>query len=114
MIAGDNSTEVTEKANWDCQTCGACCAAFRVSFYWAETDAHPEGQVPQAMTASISPYHVAMLGTELKPVRCIALCGEVGQSVSCSIYEKRSSTCREFESGTEDCMKARKINGLLS
>jgi Fe-S-cluster containining protein len=111
MIAGDNSTE---KARWDCQTCGACCAAFRVSFYWAETDAHPAGHVPQAMTASISPYHVAMLGTQLKPVRCIALCGDVGQSVSCSIYDKRSSTCREFELGSEDCIKARKINGLTT
>lgn len=104
--------ETSEKPHWDCQTCGACCAAFRVSFYWAETDAHPQGQVPQAMTASISPHHVAMRGTETNPVRCIALCGEVGQSVSCSIYDKRSSTCREFESGSEDCIKARKINGL--
>lgn len=112
MVAEASSTQVAEPSHWDCQACGACCAAFRVSFYWAETDAHPEGQVPQAMTASISPHHVAMQGTETKPVRCIALSGEVGQSVSCSIYEKRSSTCREFESGSEECVKARKINGL--
>jgi uncharacterized protein len=98
--------------NLDCQTCGACCASFRVSFYWAETDAHPMGSVPHALTTGISPYHVAMLGTELKPVRCIALCGEVGQSVCCSIYDKRSSTCREFESGGETCAEARRLHGL--
>lgn len=112
MVANPSSTQITEIPHWDCQTCGACCAAFRVSFYWAETDAHPDGHVPQAMTTGISPYHVAMKGTEHKPVRCTALCGEVGQSVSCSIYDQRSSTCREFESGSEDCVKARKINGL--
>lgn len=36
-----------------------------------------------------------------KPVpphlRCIALEGEVGLQVSCSIYHQRPSTCREFD-----------------
>jgi hypothetical protein len=53
-----------------------------------------------------------MKGTEQKPVHCVALIGEVGREVSCSIYEQRSSTCREFEAGSEDCIKARKIHGL--
>jgi len=45
-------------------------------------------------------------------VHCIALTGEVGREVRCSIYEQRSSTCREFEAGSETCVKARKIHGL--
>jgi Fe-S-cluster containining protein len=53
-----------------------------------------------------------MKGTEQKPVRCTALVGEVGKQVGCNIYEQRSSTCREFEAGSEDCAKARKIHGL--
>jgi len=53
-----------------------------------------------------------MKGTEQKPVHCVALAGQVGQEVSCRIYEQRSSTCREFEAGSEDCIKARKIHGL--
>ncbi|WP_283151217.1 YkgJ family cysteine cluster protein [Silvimonas soli] len=95
-----------------CLECGACCASFRVSFYWAETDAHPFGSVPQQLTTTISPHHVAMRGTENKPVRCVALTGEIGQPVSCSIYTQRSSTCREFAAGSEYCNKARGMHGL--
>lgn len=95
-----------------CLDCGACCAWFRVSFYWAETDAHPGGSVPEHLVKPIGPHRVAMRGTEWKPARCIALAGEVGQSVSCSIYPLRSSTCREFEAGTEHCNRARQAHGL--
>lgn len=38
-----------------------------------------------------------MKGTSGKPVRCIALAGEVGKLVSCNIYLQRPSTCREFD-----------------
>ncbi len=96
----------------ECVKCGACCASFRVSFYWGETSAHDQGTVPIEFTTAISPHHVCMKGTEQKPVHCIALEGEVGKQVSCGIYEQRSSTCREFEAGSEDCIKARKIHGL--
>jgi Fe-S-cluster containining protein len=96
----------------DCQTCGACCAHFRVSFYWAESDAHPLGTVPQDLVVPITPHHIAMRGTEKKPARCVALGGTIGQSVGCTIYEKRSSTCREFEAGSEACLRARRTHGL--
>ena len=33
-----------------CESCGACCAQFRVSFYWSESDAHPGGRVPASLT----------------------------------------------------------------
>lgn len=95
-----------------CIECGACCASFRVSFYWGETNAHDNGSVPIELTTPISPHHVCMKGTEQKPVRCIALEGTVGERVACSIYGLRSSTCRQFEAGSEDCIKARKIHGL--
>lgn len=102
----------THAFNFDCQSCGACCAYFRVSFYWSETDAHPEGAVPQSMTKAISLHQVAMLGTTQKPERCVALAGELGQAVRCTIYEKRSSTCQAFAMGTEACLQARKSHGL--
>ena len=102
----------TDAISFDCQTCGACCAYFRISFYWAETDAHPLGQVPQDMTKAISPHYVAMQGSTTKPPRCVALAGDIGQSVACTIYEKRSSTCRAFEMGSDGCFKTRKAHGL--
>jgi len=95
-----------------CQQCGACCAQFRVSFYWGETDSMTPGGVPESLTTPISPHRVAMRGTEAKPVRCIALVGETGKSVTCSIYQQRSSTCREFAAGSERCLEARKALGF--
>ncbi|HEX5363277.1 MAG TPA: YkgJ family cysteine cluster protein [Gallionella sp.] len=77
--------------------CGACCTNFRVSFYWAESDDALGGLVPAHLTENISPHLRCMKGTTGKPVRCIALEGEVGVSVSCGIYPLRSSTCREFD-----------------
>ncbi len=101
-----------------CVTCGACCASFRVSFHWSETDPNLGGLTPSHLTTPISPHLVAMRGTESKTPRCIALSGEVGQTVSCVIYQERSSTCREFQASWENgqheptCDKARQKCGL--
>lgn len=95
-----------------CVACGACCASYRVSFYWAETDAHPAGQVPQALTEAISPQRVAMRGTLQHPVRCVALRGEVGQQALCDIYPLRASTCHEVQPGDDKCLQARARHGL--
>ena len=100
-----------------CLTCGACCAHFRVSFFWGECQS-AGGVVPDDRVVLITPHRVAMLGTESKPVRCTALLGEVGEGVSCSLYEQRSSTCREFEASWVDgqhnahCDAARHAYGL--
>lgn len=101
-------------ADLDCQRCGACCAQFRVSFYWAEADDAPGGTVPVALTRPVGTLHRCMAGTEARPVRCVALHGEVGQAVACGIYEQRSSTCRSVQPGDEQCLKARAAHGLES
>jgi Fe-S-cluster containining protein len=88
-----------------------------VSFFWGEC-ASSGGTVPDELVTQITPSRVAMIGTDRKPTRCTALLGEVGQTVHCSIYDKRSSTCREFEAAWEngepnsDCDAARARFGL--
>ncbi|WP_306146774.1 YkgJ family cysteine cluster protein, partial [Escherichia coli] len=100
-----------------CMTCGACCAFFRVSFYWAEAD-DAGGTIPARLTEQISPFHRCMSGTNQKNPRCIALAGTPGKNACCTIYENRSSTCREFamsgENGeiNEACNRARDKYGL--
>lgn len=100
-----------------CLTCGACCAFFRVSFYWAEGN-DASGDVPVQYTEQISPYLRCMTGTNQKSPRCIALIGTPGQSTSCLIYESRPSTCRDFtvsgDNGgpNEACNRAREKFGL--
>ncbi|ECP4894548.1 YkgJ family cysteine cluster protein, partial [Salmonella enterica subsp. enterica serovar Enteritidis] len=78
-----------------CMTCGACCAYFRVSFYWAEGD-DASGRVPASLTEPVTPFLRCMAGTNQKQPHCKALIGTPGENVSCAIYENRPSTCREF------------------
>lgn len=100
-----------------CLTCGACCANFRVSFYWGECQS-AGGTVPDELTIQVSSHHACMKGTDKKPVHCVALVGTPGERVSCSIYKNRSSTCREFDilnadgSVNEACTRARAMYGL--
>ncbi|EHC79746.1 Ferredoxin [Salmonella enterica subsp. enterica serovar Montevideo str. S5-403] len=95
-----------------CMTCGACCAYFRVSFYWAEGD-DASGRVPASLTEPVTPFLRCMAGTNQKQPHCKALIGTPGENVSCAIYENRPSTCREFsisgEGGevNEACNRAR-------
>jgi Fe-S-cluster containining protein len=95
-----------------CQPCGACCAHFRVSFYWAEADDAPGGFVPAALTEQLTPHLRCMQGTSQKAPRCTALDGEVGQWVACRIYENRPTTCHEVMPGSAQCLKARAAHGM--
>ncbi len=100
-----------------CLDCGACCAYFRVSFFWGECQSSG-GVVPDDLVVQINPTRVAMIGTDAKPSRCISLNGEIGKQVGCSIYANRSSPCREFDASwvngvhNPSCDDARAAYGL--
>lgn len=107
-----------------CLKCGACCATYRVSFYWSEASPDLNGTIPPEMTETLPPHLACMRGTNQPKPRCAALRGRIGDEVSCSIYRLRSSTCREFGFHTEDgklltsagdldrCNHARELHGL--
>jgi hypothetical protein len=95
-----------------CQRCGACCATFRVSFYWSEA-------VPAHLTEQLTPFRAHMKhSNEPGKPRCVALNGEIGKEVACGIYQERSTPCRDFEASFETgtpnprCDKARANHGL--
>ncbi|MFN4238008.1 MAG: YkgJ family cysteine cluster protein [Vogesella sp.] len=94
-----------------CMECGACCASFRVSFYWAEAE-DGGGTVPVAMTEKVDSFHRCMRGTWSAAPRCAALQGEVGRKVACGIYAQRPSPCREVAQGSVQCQRARARHGL--
>lgn len=79
-----------------CLHCGACCAYYRVSFYWSEADEGQGGLVPFELTEEVTPLRRCMKGTNQKQPRCVALQGEIGRTVRCSIYPRRPSPCRKF------------------
>ena len=94
-----------------CLHCGACCAYYRASFYWAESN--DLSGVPPDLTAKLDDFHVVMKGTQGPRPRCVALQGQIGIAVWCSIYERRASVCRNFAPSWENdvpnerCDKAR-------
>ncbi len=98
-----------------CIACGACCAAFRVDFHPAELAgrafAWGDG-VPEAMTVAVTAGIVRMCGTDVSPPRCVALAGDIGSCVACTIYEVRPSPCREFDTSHDACARARARHGL--
>lgn len=100
-----------------CITCGACCAFFRCSFYWRETE-EGGGTVPDQLTEDLTEHRKVMRGTDARNPRCIALMGDIGDRVYCAIYDRRSTTCRIFipswENGEHnpDCDRARAAHGL--
>ncbi len=101
-----------------CLACGACCAFFRASFYWAETDmGAPEG-VPFELVDQLSHFRCCMKGTRAASPRCVALMGIIGKQVHCAIYTRRASVCREFNPSWQDglpnerCDRARAQWGL--
>ncbi|MBI1396691.1 MAG: YkgJ family cysteine cluster protein [Betaproteobacteria bacterium] len=94
-----------------CVSCGACCTTFRVSFYWAEAEVHG---IPDELVIPITPVYACMAGTSQPEPRCVALEGEVGRSVRCTLYERRPGPCRELEPGDEKCLRARARHGVDS
>lgn len=94
-----------------CQSCGACCASYRVDFSIYELD-DMGGRVPAGLAVEVSGSTCRMRGTDHVPVRCTALTGKIGERVGCGIYEWRPNPCRELEPGSYGCEKARVRHGL--
>ncbi|MBL7669572.1 MAG: YkgJ family cysteine cluster protein [Bdellovibrionaceae bacterium] len=111
---------MAKSQGFSCQDCGACCASFRVCFYWR--DAEPEDNptpVPPGTWSDASHSMRVMNGTDVKHgPRCVSLIGRIGKHVHCDIYENRSSTCRDFSPSYQNgvhnpkCDEARKKHGL--
>jgi uncharacterized protein len=94
-----------------CQSCGACCACFRVDFSVFDVD-DQGGAVPAGLVVEVNGSIARMRGTDHAPPRCAALSGRIGHRVGCGIYEWRPSPCREFAEGSEACERARARHGL--
>lgn len=97
----------------ECNTCGACCAAFvcvdvepdnpiSSNDHWIVTKQLESGEFT-------SERFVKRRETDLS---CTALDGIVGERVSCRIYENRPLVCRKFEAGSDRCHAVRRAYGI--
>ena len=100
-----------------CQRCGACCATYRVTLPRCELDS-AGGVVPANLTEPYTPTTACMREHSEHPRHCIALAGDIGTHVDCTIYDRRPAACREFAPlaalglGDEACDEARRHCGL--
>lgn len=72
IVAGEIMSDLNP-----CMSCGACCAFFRVSFYWAEgSDAG--GCVPVELTEPVSPFCVVWQEQSKNPAAALPLTERLG------------------------------------
>jgi Fe-S-cluster containining protein len=101
-----------------CLSCGACCAAFRVDFHRADLASPSFAGVPLELTVPLTATLMRMRGTDDASPRCVALDGEIGRQVRCTIYACRPGPCRDFAPyaplglGDDACDRARRRHGL--
>ncbi len=106
---------------YDCQTCGACCCNSDqnkaeefidyVEVLPRDALAKQPPRVLRRLTVvnGQGERHLRLVGEEQ---RCIALKGELGQLVTCSIYELRPKPCRILEAGSSECRARRRERGI--
>lgn len=87
--------------NFDCQSCGACCA---YSADWPRFSLETEEELER-----IPAEHVAadLGGMRCENDRCTALEGALGKSVACTVYAVRPLVCRACMPGDDECLMAR-------
>ena len=74
--------------------------------------------MPDDTVEVVTPNLVAMVGTNQSNPRCEKLAGDIGDDVRCTMYEQRSSSCRDFDASWENgvhnprCDDARAKHGL--
>lgn len=97
----------------DCISCGACCAAFVL------VAAPPDNGVPDdncwLITDDVAGSEITVdrfVRRRESDFACAMLAGEVGDRVSCTVYEDRPTMCRIFEAGSDRCHAVRRAFGL--
>ena len=120
LSESDSETVLASISKNPCVGCGACCAHFRVQFYWRE--ANPEDKVhavPAGMHEDLTSMHRCMRGTATKHhPKCVGLKGKIGETAQCSIYLERPTPCDAFQASYVDgnknprCDDARRAHGL--
>ena len=107
---------------FDCQTCGACCCNSdenRAEKYVDYVEVPRRSMLAQrrslvrklTVVNAQGERHMRLVG---KDQRCIALAGQLGENVSCTIYELRPPACRRVEPGSEECLRDRRERGIDS
>ena len=81
-----------------CQQCGACCAAFRVTFHGSELESQG-GRVPDGLADHETGDLYQLRGTDYARPRCAALCGTLGESAAQAVTNGRNDIIHNENGG---------------
>ncbi|MDG1241525.1 MAG: YkgJ family cysteine cluster protein [Opitutae bacterium] len=95
---------------YDCTQCGACCRSFPI--FASEADAMREPAIRQEARALPEYLQAEGKAYQLFPLPFHARCPYLKEDELCRIYESRPSVCRRFEAGSEQCIEARRRQGI--
>lgn len=105
--------------DFDCRTCGACCAnpdenrAEGVVDWVAVGDHEPLLDDVRLASRLVVQNRNGECHLRLHPDgRCLALRGRIGRRVSCTIYALRPDGCRRVEPGGARCRQYRRERGV--
>lgn len=87
--------------DFDCQSCGACCATSADWPRFSTEDDAALALIPDAMVAA------DLSGMRCEDGRCAALTGAVGTHTACAIHPLRPEVCRACMPGDPECVIAR-------
>lgn len=93
-------------SGFDCQSCGACCA---YSADWPRFSLESEEALALIPERFVS---ADLSGMASENDRCLALGGEIGKQVACTIYAVRPDVCRACMPGDAECLIARAHHGI--
>lgn len=93
-------------ADYDCQSCGACCA---YAADWPRFTLEDDETIARIPAVLVDDERGRMRSTDN---RCDALTGQVGRATGCSIYALRPDVCRACLPGDDACLIARRHHGL--
>lgn len=94
------------RPEFDCVTCGACCATSRD---WPRFSLETDEELARIPASLIDDSQGRM---KCNGDRCAALTGDIGKHVACSIYEVRPHVCRECQPGDPECLTARSLHRI--
>ena len=97
----------------DCQSCGACCVSHPCVGVRASENVDPD--LYWNITSETDGVEIVVdryMRRDGETFACVALEGDLGRHVSCTIYEKRPRSCRHLEAGSDRCRAIRRAFGF--
>ncbi len=97
----------------DCLTCGACCASFVCVDVASDNAVSAKDCWDITKCGKSGQFTVdRFIKRKETDFSCTALEGEIGENVSCRVYENRPRMCRQFEAGSDRCHAVRRAYGI--